>query len=655
MTASFLLQACPRPSLGVEEKNVYDALAVLGIIMTAEDWGLKLSAFQQVIESLQQRTATWGRVDPQDSLSEVVQELSVSLEELHIAHEELYQQNEELQEARGAAEVDRQRYLELFDFAPDGYFVTNSEGVIQEANRAAAVMLNMPQHFLIGKPLLVFMAEVEHWSFHTRLSHLLAADVQVESWEVRVQPRQSPPFDAVLTVAVVSKVAGQVTGLRWLLRDITKHKQAEEALRRAHDELAVEVRERTAELTQVNLELRQKIAERERMEDALRQSEKRYRDLFEQANDAIITFTLHGIIISVNHATEQLLGWTREELIGQHYRLFATPAAVVLEEERIRQALVGEDLQGNYETEFACRDGRVVPVEGRARFLYDETGVLHGVEAIFRDISARKALEQQRADFIAILSHDIRSPLSVILGYAEMLYDEAKQRGAQDEEEMLQRLSSSALAIYALVTNYLDLSTIEAGQLKLAMLPVALNDLLGEVARQYEGEAQRRRITLAFHLEEELPLVTGDVVALRRVVVNLLHNALKFTPPQGQVTVSSIRRRAEVVVAVSDTGPGIATAEIPALFEKYRRAKKAQSIEGAGLGLFIVKTLVEAHGGWVEVQSGPGQGARFLVFLPAALAAVEKTKRRKGRKGKREAEEAANGKTSTGGNGTTEL
>jgi two-component system OmpR family sensor kinase len=120
------------------------------------------------------------------------------------------------------------------------------------------------------------------------------------------------------------------------------------------------------------------------------------------------------------------------------------------------------------------------------------------------------------------------------------------------------------------------------------------------------------------HLQGELPLVDGDSLALERVFANLLHNALKFTPQSGQIIIRSFAQPDAVVVMIADSGPGIAHDDIASLFEKYRRAKQARTTDGAGLGLFIVKALVEAHGGQVRVESAPGQGACFSVFLPIA-------------------------------------
>lgn len=173
-----------------------------------------------------------------NAMSEEVREaLASALEELHVASEELRQQNEELQAVQQEAEAERERYRDLFEFAPDGYLVTDAEGVIHEMNRAAAAMLRVTADFLAGKPLLVFVAREEHEAFLQLLRKRRAATQPELTFEVRLQPRQGPSFPAALRIGIVQDVNGHVTGLRWLLRDITEVKQSEAALRRANEEL----------------------------------------------------------------------------------------------------------------------------------------------------------------------------------------------------------------------------------------------------------------------------------------------------------------------------------------------------------------------------------------------------------------------------------
>jgi signal transduction histidine kinase len=145
-----------------------------------------------------------------------------------------------------------------------------------------------------------------------------------------------------------------------------------------------------------------------------------------------------------------------------------------------------------------------------------------------------------------------------------------------------------------------------------------LNDILRSVTRQYDAEARRRKQRVELLLQENLPVPMGDPLALERVFANLVHNALKFTPEIGQITLRSFQRDDAVVGAVADTGPGIAREDIERLFEKYKRVARDAHREGTGLGLFIVKALVEAHQGRIEVESTLGVGTCFSVVLPLA-------------------------------------
>jgi two-component system phosphate regulon sensor histidine kinase PhoR len=401
-----------------------------------------------------------------------------------------------------------------------------------------------------------------------------------------------------------------------LEREITERMRAEGEVRTLNDELEQRVIERTAQLADANADLEKEIIARARVEQALRDSEKRYRSLFENASDGIISCTLDGAITDVNWGLESMLGWSRYELVSQHCRKIYSSASVTKGEDRIRRALAGEKLPSLFEAEAVRRDGSIVPIEIRARFLRDKEGKPVGILATLRDISARRALEQQRSEFLTMLTHDIKSPLAVVLGYAELLLDEGESQTAEQRDKDLRQLRDNVRTVFSLVDNYLSLSLIEDGRLNLEKKPLELNDLLIQVGQQYEAEARQRNIALKFELQQELPAVEGDPLALGRVVGNLVYNALKFTPQYGRVTVSSTHRNGELVASVTDTGPGIPTEEVPLLFEKYRRGTTSRDVEGTGLGLFIVKALVEAHGGHIEVHSAPDRGANFSVILP---------------------------------------
>jgi signal transduction histidine kinase len=246
------------------------------------------------------------------------------------------------------------------------------------------------------------------------------------------------------------------------------------------------------------------------------------------------------------------------------------------------------------------------------------------IEMALHKHTMQKALDRQRAEFLSMLTHDIKNPLSIIMGYAEMLAEEVKAHGLTEAAEISAMIESNVLAVLSLVSNYLYCSTRESGALQLAKRSLALEEILRSVARRYSPEAQRRGLQLHVRSPADLPLVDGNPEALERIFANLVDNAIKFTPEGGEITLGGRFASGEVVATVSDTGVGIPEEEIPLIFDKYRRADKDQAQTGMGLGLFIVKELVQAHGGRIEVTSTPGASTCFSIYLtPASGSALE--------------------------------
>lgn len=225
--------------------------------------------------------------------------------------------------------------------------------------------------------------------------------------------------------------------------------------------------------------------------------------------------------------------------------------------------------------------------------------------------------ERLKMDLVSALAHDIKNPLGIIMGYAETMSDQFVGR-SEDKANLtiLERIQENAQRIVNLVTGFLEASKAEAGKLEIAHRPVSVNALLKEVARQHEFDLEKKRLTLDLKLDEKLPEILGDETQLDRVLWNLIGNAIKFTPGGGKITVSSRSDNGYACVAVKDTGIGIPKDELPLLFSQFRRLKGSAKIEGTGLGLFIVKTIIEAHKGSVQAESEGGQGSTFTVRVP---------------------------------------
>ncbi len=225
--------------------------------------------------------------------------------------------------------------------------------------------------------------------------------------------------------------------------------------------------------------------------------------------------------------------------------------------------------------------------------------------------------ERLKMDLVSALAHDIKNPLGIIMGYAETMSDQFVGRSEEKANlDILERIQENAQRIVNLVTGFLEASKAEAGKISMQEHPVQLNVIVREVAQQQMGELRKKNISLNVDLDNSLPTVVGDKTQLDRVFWNLVGNAIKFTPAGGKITISSRRDDGYVCVAVKDTGIGIPREELPVLFSQFRRLKGSAKIEGTGLGLFIVKTIIEAHKGTVHAESGNGQGSTFTVRMP---------------------------------------
>ena len=240
-------------------------------------------------------------------------------------------------------------------------------------------------------------------------------------------------------------------------------------------------------------------------------------------------------------------------------------------------------------------------------------GSVHAYVGVIRDISERKALERTRADFAAMLTHDIKNPLAVIQGCAKLL----EEAGLEPEDaEWVAAIDRAADMIDKLVIDLLLAATIEAGKLKLAYQPVAVGALVSSSVRQFRAAAARKDIILRTEGEAETSNVRGDLVQLERVLGNLIDNAIKYTPAGGIVTVQALCRNDDLLLRVADTGPGISPEDLPYVFEKYHRTSASENVDGAGLGLYIVRYLAEAHGGSASVDSRVGSGSAFTITIP---------------------------------------
>jgi signal transduction histidine kinase len=238
--------------------------------------------------------------------------------------------------------------------------------------------------------------------------------------------------------------------------------------------------------------------------------------------------------------------------------------------------------------------------------------------AEFEGRRAKEELVRARSDFVAMLTHDIKNPLSVIDGFVEMIREDGNMPSGM-REELLSHVQTSVRTAITLTVNFLDASKIEADRFVLRTRMIDIGDVVRGVVSEQRPSAEHKGVRLSYDSEAELPPVDADAAALGRVLTNLVGNALKHTPAGGTVRVAARLSADQVEIVVEDTGEGIPPGEESRIFERYTGA--ASRADSTGLGLFIARTLTAAHGGSIRAENRKNEaGARFVIALPAALA-----------------------------------
>ncbi|MGB7313818.1 MAG: ATP-binding protein [Nodosilinea sp.] len=422
---------------------------------------------QSRIEEIHRDAAQSTNANRSQHLVIALEELRLAIEELHIAEEELLTQNEQLIAAQQVVETERQRYQDLFEFAPESYFVTDLNSVVKEANHAAAFLLNIEQRFLIGKPLTAYVVQAELTNFRQLLNQI-QSNHRVQGWELTVQCRKAEPITAEITVETIKNIEGCPVGLRWQMRDISDRKKAEAALN---------------QLQAQNLEM--------------------------------------------------------------------------LEADRLR------------------------------------------------------------TQFLATVSHELKTPMTAILGFSQVLMGQFGLNQDPKAGKMAERIFQNGQHLLGLIENMLNFSRLRAHQVELHLDTFDLLELVNTTIDELQPLADQKAISLETDLPDHPLMITNDRNRLRQVITNLWSNAIKFTD-SGRVVVKVQMLTADrLILVVQDTGCGISLEDQPYIFQEFWQVHNARTkSQGTGLGLAIVHALVKVMQGSITVESQPGRGSKFRVELP---------------------------------------
>jgi len=517
------------------------------------------------------------------------------------------QENTARQQAQATLRASEASYRGLFNTVGEAIYVLDGGGRFLDINLGASNMYGYPRESLIGKSPadvsapgkndLAKVAQYVQQAFE-------GAPQQFEFWGARSNGEVFPK-----DVRLYQGLYFGQTVVIALARDITDRKQAEERIRH---------------------------------------SEKKYRELFQVNKDGIAIFLLNSngppsTFVEINEAAHTMLGYTREEMLK------LTPVmlepGVTREQFQIRQAEFESKGSANFETVLLHKSGRPVFAEFTTQLIQYEGRP--AIMNIVRDITERKRLEQAlaaerdlleqrvndrtralaeaneqlqeldrlKSKFVSDVSHELRTPVTSLILYLSLL-----EQGKPDKRpQYLLHAQQQAERMRQLIEDILDLSRLARDKAELTLAPVDLNAVLEQAVVAQQPRAEAAGLTLTFEPATELPLMHGDINRLQQVAANLIANAISYTS-SGEVHVRSFKLTDQIGFEVQDSGMGIASEDLPHLFERFYRGQRASqsSVRGTGLGLSIVKEIVEWHGGELEVRSEVGAGSTFTVYLPVA-------------------------------------
>ena len=391
------------------------------------------------------------------------------------------------------------------------------------------------------------------------------------------------------------------------------------------------VQDRTAELVEINETLEKEIIFRQRAERVLKANEEKFRILFEEAPDMIHIVNREGFVTEVNRIELKIMGYEREEYLGRHLIGLIRPDMRETVKVILQRVLDGEVVK-NYEAVMVTKSGEEIAVEVNAVPQYQD-GTIIGARALIRDIRERKKAELElfkakesaesanraKSEFLANISHELRTPLNPIIGMTELVMEGDI---TAEQQSYLNDVKSSAYRLLGLVNDLIELSQLEAERTQPDNNSVLVRSLVDYVVTNIGDQARAKGLKINVRIDPEVPeTLISDVNFLQRILKRILENAVKFTE-QGEITVATALEPSEgpprICFSIRDTGPGIPADRLDELFQDFTQAdgSSTRKYPGLGIGLTMVRRLVQIIGGHIRAESTEGQGSTFHISLP---------------------------------------
>ena len=585
------------------------------------------------VEKLKKKPADRQKL-PVNNPSEVIHELE--------AHQiELETQNEELHRSQAQLEESRSRYSDLYDFAPIGYFVFDSNGLILEVNLSGATQLGVERSYLVKKPFSFYISRDDRNLFCLHREKSLETKTK-QTCEIRLVRKDGSQLYALLDTVAIENSKDNSIRLRTIVHDITERKDAEEKLNNLTTTLKqnmqkIQFHESRLQALLILNQLKE-ASTQELMDFVLEEAVK-------------LTKSKNGYlkIIHKDQAIMTVHSWSMNKMTQS---VHVEKTGLLLEKIQPQETVAIDDSvnvspfkSGKYEElgevtrhidVSVAENGQIIKAGvGNKTEEYDDSDirqVILLIQGMWKLMVRNLAMEQlkeameAKSQFVSMASHELRTPLTIIKEGIRLVL-QGKSSQLDDKQKMLLGLAQRNVDRLArLINNILDFQKLDSGKIDFNMQDNDANEVVREIKETMATLANDEKLSLITELDESLPIVEFDRDEIMQVLINLVSNAIKFTD-QGGVTITSAREGNTIRISVQDTGPGIKNEDLPRLFHEFGQLTDVGNRKpaGSGLGLVISKKIIERHSGNIWAESEYGKGTTFHFVLP-----VEERKEKQG-------------------------
>ena len=337
------------------------------------------------------------------------------------------------------------------------------------------------------------------------------------------------------------------------------------------------------------------------------------------SEDAIIGQSKDGIITTWNKGAEVLFQYTEGEIVGKHFSIIIPDTAKEEIDTILAKLLKGERVE-HYDTLRKKKDGTLVDVSVTVSPIINEEGAIVGASSVMRDITREKQIDRAKTEFVSLASHQLRTPLSAINWYAELLRDGEAGKLTKQQQEFVDEIFEGNQRMIKLVNELLNVSRVDFGNFTIEPVDMDVLEISRSVVKELHPEIAKKKLNVTEEYEADTLPYKADPNIIRIVIQNLVSNAVKYTPDRGKVLVkmATDKSAGQLMIIVSDTGYGIPKSQQNQIFTKLFRADNVQEMDtvGTGLGLYVLKSIVEESGGNVSFVSEQNEGTTFTVTLP---------------------------------------